>query len=213
MPRPGISAADLCAMSIRCAQAFVDYDGDAPTAALVTAAGCSERTFFRHFPTKADSLRPLFTAGIERFAEIFGAQEAGPLIDLVPDALIPALVDPALGANPAILAVTLRNPALRRVWLEANEELTALLAPAIAERLHCAPHDIDCRVAAAQVTALAVTTVRLMVDDHLAPAEAARRVSAVWRALSASDVRPTDPSPTDPSPTAQSPLGGADLGA
>ncbi|NEA03194.1 TetR family transcriptional regulator, partial [Streptomyces sp. SID10116] len=83
----------------RTAAALFVADGLRATRAedIARAAGVAPRTFYRYFPTKEESVAPLFAAGAQQWAE---AVRAAPAELSVPDALRHAVRE-ALGAETA----------------------------------------------------------------------------------------------------------------
>ena len=184
MARPRLSSESLLEISLRCAQAFHEHDGDAPTQVLVTASGLSERTFFRYFPTKAESLRPLLDAGNRRFADALSrrlADGAPDHIEAVVDAFGESFSPGSLAWGNHLMQLVLAVPALRRVWLESNEDLPALLWPAFARSLGLPAHHDDVLLAGDEAVLLAVCAIRVKARVGGSPHEAAERVAAAFR--------------------------------
>lgn len=184
MARARLSPESLLDISLACAQAFHEHDGDAPTRVLVAASGLSERTFFRYFPTKAESLRPLLDAGNRRFADALARHLAGGASDHV-DAVVEAFSESVASANLAwgdhLMQLVLAVPALRRVWLEANEDLPLLLWPSVARSLGRAEDNDETLMAADEAVLLAVCAVRVMARTGASPREAVERVAVAFR--------------------------------
>ena len=184
MARARLSPERLLDISLACAQAFHERDGDAPTRVLVAASGLSERTFFRYFPTKADSLRPLLDAGNHRFADAFSRHLSGGAYDHV-DAIAEAFSEAYVAGNLAwgehLMQLVLTVPALRRVWLEANEDLPALLWPAFARSLGLPEDHDETLLAGDEAVLLVVCTVRVLARVGGTPREAVERVAAAFR--------------------------------
>lgn len=184
MARKPLSQEALLAISLRCAEAIQAHDGDAPTRALVAASGLSERTFFRYFPTKDESIRPFLDAGNRAFAETLAqhvAQPAPTLLDTVVAALQEAFGAIRTDWSHHLMQLALTVPALRRVWLEATEDLAGLLLPTLAEVLGVPEDSAEARIAADQAVLLAVSSVRRMVHLGEGPQEAVARVGDAFR--------------------------------
>lgn len=171
-------------ISVRCARAYHEHDGDAPTRVLVEASGLSERTFFRYFPTKAESLRPLLDAGNHRFADALSrrlASGGSDHVDAVAEAFAESVAAGSLAWGDHLMQLVLTVPPLRRVWLEANEDLPALLWPALARSLGRAEDHDETLMAADEAVLLAVCAVRVMARVGGSPGEAVERVAAAFR--------------------------------
>ncbi|MBF6482523.1 TetR family transcriptional regulator, partial [Nocardia cyriacigeorgica] len=88
MARKPLEPEVLVEISRTCADLFVRAGGSSPTVAeLAAAAGLAERSFYRYFPTKEDSLRPMFDDGNHAFAR---AIDARPEADTFADVLVHA---------------------------------------------------------------------------------------------------------------------------
>jgi AcrR family transcriptional regulator len=177
-----MSAARLLEVSQRCADILLSHGPEASTRDLVSASGLSERTFFRMFPTKADSIRPLLEHGYHRFVSELAARvesdRTQPLIEAAVAAFLAAFEEPGVGPRPDLARLLVSAPAYRRVWLEINDDTATALLPVMASALNLAEDHIDVRLAAAQVTTLAVTAIRVMVDRGASPEDAASDVAA-----------------------------------
>jgi len=184
MARPRLSREQLLQISLRCARTFHEHEGNAPTRALVEASGLSERTFFRYFPTKAESLRPLLDAGNHRFADALSRRldgGAADRVEAIADAFAESFPSGSLPWGDHLIQLVLTVPALRRVWLESNEDLPALIWPAIARSLGLPKDDDQTLMAADEAVLLAVCAVRVMARIGLGPREAAGRVVDAFR--------------------------------
>lgn len=109
---------------------------------IARAAGVAPRTFYRYFAAKEEALGPLFSAGVERWAE---AVRDAPADLSVPDALRHAVVrtlTPGVGVRAesmewvrSLLRLAEESPALRRVWGEACQGAEQTLAEVLTARL------------------------------------------------------------------------------
>jgi AcrR family transcriptional regulator len=184
MARARLSPETLLKISLKCAQAFHEHGGDAPTRVLVAESGLSERTFFRYFPTKAESLRPFLDAGNRRFAEALARRLEGGSsdhLDAVAEAFGEAAEAGELDWGNHLMQLVLTVPALRRVWLEANEDLPALLWPAFARSLGRPEDHDETLMAADEAVLVAVCAVRVMARRGEGPREAVERVAVAFR--------------------------------
>lgn len=180
MARQPLGPDELLTISEHCAEVFL-REGDAtPTvASLATAAGMSERTFYRYFPTKEDSLRPLFDRGNRIYAASFAAQPDGTALSAAVEASFAAtLTRTAENTSVHLMKVILGSPALRRIWLEASYQAAELLRAPLA-RIVGAPEDsLETTVACGQAIIFMISGLGQMTSSGQSPAEAARAVSA-----------------------------------
>src|SRR5699024_4468885 len=168
MARQPLSDRELVEVSTRCAELLAREGVEVSAAALAQAATMSERTFFRYFPTKADCVRPLLAQGhrwfVEEFEALSSRAEKGAIVgEFVRDAFISVFEPHPHPRGGDFLATLLANLHYRRVWLEINYELQVALAPAMARALEENEDSLHVRVAAAEATTFAVTTVMEMV--------------------------------------------------
>ncbi|MFF4353277.1 TetR family transcriptional regulator [Streptomyces sp. NPDC001530] len=117
---------------------------------IARAAGVAPRTFYRYFASKEEALGPLFTAGVQKWAE---AVRDAPAELTVPEALRHAIVStltPGVGVRHesldwarALLRLAEDNPALLRVWGEACQTAERTLAGVLAARGAAAAEQSD----------------------------------------------------------------------
>ncbi|NEW38148.1 TetR/AcrR family transcriptional regulator [Nocardia cyriacigeorgica] len=182
MARKPLEPEALVAISRTCADLFVRAGGSSPTvAALATEAGLAERSFYRYFPTKEDSLRPLFDDGNHAFAQAIEAQSAE---DGFGEALVHAFERTFATSDDeqsrAIMATVFADPALRRVWLEASYETAAIIRPGVARHIRAEESAVETTVACGQAVLFVIAGLTHMVRDGLSSSEAA---AAVARAM------------------------------
>lgn len=129
---------------------------------LATAAGISERTFYRYFPRKEDAVRPYLRAGLDR---IVARVRATPMDVPLGEALAAAhveLLDLAVHVDvDAFLSALAATERLRAVWLELAEEAEAAFAEVVGERLGIGASSLRARLAGATL----VTAARLALDE------------------------------------------------
>ncbi|MGN0097134.1 MAG: hypothetical protein ACI38U_13860 [Corynebacterium sp.] len=184
MARARLSDESLLEISLRCAQSFYDHDGDAPTGALVAASGLSERTFFRYFPTKEESLRPLLNAGNLSFANALSLrleQGTSDYLGAIVGGFDETMTSTSFAWGHHLLQLILTVPALRRVWLESNEDLPHLLWPTFAQSLDLPEDHDETLMAADEAVLLTVCAVRVMARTELGPRQAIERVAVAFR--------------------------------
>ncbi|MEM9133902.1 MAG: TetR/AcrR family transcriptional regulator [Actinomycetota bacterium] len=143
------------------------YDNVSPTE-IAAAAGVSERTFFRHFPTKLDSL---MGDQAERFEWFFNTLRSQPA-ELTPLEAVLATIEldelefPADRRNDAIrgqliLATPTLNDAVRVFEGQTEEALGWWLA----ERTGRTIEDYEVRVVAAALTALRRVVINTWIEE------------------------------------------------
>jgi AcrR family transcriptional regulator len=170
----------LLGIARTCADVFVAAGDSSPTVAtLVAAAGMSERTFHRWFPTKADCLRPLFEAGNQAYAAALAEQAPElSLGEALTAAFVATNTDVTDEESRALMRTVFDDLALRRVWLEASYATTAALRPGVAARLGVDESAVATTVGCGQAIVLAIAALTHMVEDGLAAHEAAAAVGA-----------------------------------
>ncbi|MGY5052853.1 TetR/AcrR family transcriptional regulator [Streptomyces sp. 900105755] len=143
---------------------------------IARAAGVSERTLWRHFPSKESCVEPLLTQSIAAFRTVLHAWPSG--VDLTEH--LRATYQPALDASSggdaeAVLTVvrlTHDEPALRAVYLVLRERAEDTFAEVLAERAGGGAGLLDVRMRAATMSA-----VLKVATDDLARAVAAEGVT------------------------------------
>jgi AcrR family transcriptional regulator len=123
---------------------------------IARAAGVAPRTFYRYFADKEECLAPLFSAGVEKWAE---AVRDAPADLSVPEALRHAVVQtltPGVGVRPesmdwvrALLRLAEGSPALLRVWGEACQGAERTLARVLEARASVTGGGAEFRLGAA----------------------------------------------------------------
>jgi AcrR family transcriptional regulator len=170
----------LLGLARACADVFVAAGDSSPTVAtLVAAAGMSERSFHRYFPTKADCLRPIFDDGNQAYAAALAAQPAERSLG---EAVVAAFVESndAMSDDDAraFMRTVFGDLQLRRVWLEASYATAEVLRPAVAARIGADEHAVATTVGCGQAIVLAISALAHMVEDGLTAHEAAAAVGA-----------------------------------
>ncbi|MFB7928373.1 TetR/AcrR family transcriptional regulator [Streptomyces sp. NPDC056039] len=125
---------------------------------IAKAAGVSERTLWRCFPTKESCVEPLLTQMIDAFRGVLHAwpSDLG-LIEHLRTAYQP-VIDSSSGADvDAVLAVvrlTHDEPALRAAYLTLRERAEKTFTEVLAARMGMRPDTFDVRVQAAVMSAV-----------------------------------------------------------
>ncbi|MFE1103523.1 TetR/AcrR family transcriptional regulator [Nocardiopsis alba] len=170
MARSALDSEALLEASRRCAQVFTDQDTTPPPVRrLASAAGMSERTFHRYFPSKEDCLRPVLAEGTTRFAAALSAQEPGrDLTSAVIDAFETTYRDDPTSSDAYVRELMTRvfeDDLLRRVWLQATYDAGHLLRPSIAALLGTPLDDLRTTTVSGQAALLHVITIEKLVAD------------------------------------------------
>lgn len=125
---------------------------------IARAAGVSERTLWRCFPSKEGCVEPLLTQSIEAFRAVLRAWPPGvDLTDHLRSAYRPAL-DPSSGRDAEAVLTVIRlthdEPALRAVYLVLRERAEDTFAEVLAERAGESADSVDVRMRAATMSAV-----------------------------------------------------------
>ncbi|WP_235038718.1 TetR/AcrR family transcriptional regulator [Kibdelosporangium aridum] len=142
---------------------------------IARAAGVSERTLWRYFPTKESCVEPLLTKMIDAFQSVLRAWP--PDLDLIEHlraAYMPVLDSSSadIAAVLAVVRMTHDEPALRAAYLMLRERSEDTFTEVLAERMGLPSDTFEVRVqAAAMNAALKIAT------DHLAQATANERIT------------------------------------
>jgi AcrR family transcriptional regulator len=143
---------------------------------IARAAGVSERTLWRYFPSKESCVEPLLTKMVDAFRTVLHAWP--PELDLTEHlrAAYRPVLDSSSGTDvEAVLAVvrmTHDEPALRAAYLVLRERAEDTFTEVLAERMGMPPDTIDVRVQAAAMNAVLKVTA-----DDLAHATAENGVT------------------------------------
>lgn len=125
---------------------------------IARAAGVSERTLWRHFPSKESCVEPLLTTMLDAFREVLHAWS--PELDLAEHlraAYRPVLDSSSGGDVEAVLAVvrmTRDEPALRATYLVLRERAEDTFAEVLSERTGIPSGALDIRMRAATMNAV-----------------------------------------------------------
>ncbi len=160
----GVAAARLRA-SQRCCDLFISVGTTNLTVAeIADAIGVSQRTFYRYFPTKAESVSPVFDWTTARFEEV--ATNAAPSEPL-PDILLAAFRAGLGGAQEAriraLFPLVFADPEMWSVFLRKVHDGERSFAPIIAPRLGLGADSVAARAAAAAVASATRIALEVMV--------------------------------------------------
>jgi AcrR family transcriptional regulator len=142
---------------------------------LAEHAGLSERTFYRTFPTKEDTIRPYVEAGLHHVvAQVREAPAHRPLREVLISAHAELLDAASAHGGGVFLELLRQNEPLRAVWLKVVTDAEGAFAEVIAARLGISPGSVQARLAGAAV----VTAGRLALE----PLSPGQRGSEVFEA-------------------------------
>lgn len=117
---------------------------------IARAVGISTRTLWRHFPSKEGCVRPLLTAGLDIAIDALSHWPPGAsLLDFLTDARRYGNLPTADPAVLDLIRMTLTEPPLRAVWLQAHDDALPVLAELLARRSGTSADDLRVKVHAA----------------------------------------------------------------
>jgi AcrR family transcriptional regulator len=122
-----------------------------PVAEIATAVGISERTFYRYFPVKADSVAPIFDHMTETMNSIVTADPARDLRQLMIDAFETMFTSRITSRAAEFFPLVFADPEIWALFLRKVQEGETSLAPLLAEALGLPADDNRARAAAAAV--------------------------------------------------------------
>ncbi|QXC44079.1 TetR/AcrR family transcriptional regulator [Rhodococcus qingshengii] len=167
----------LLRVSQSCAAAFVER-GDTSTtiAELADRAEISERTFYRCFATKEESIWPMLDEGNRSLATALSAQarEFG-LAAAVKNAFIASVGESFEPMTRSLMPIIFGDAALRRVWESATFETMELIRPEVARLIDRPETSLDTTAASGQATLAVVAALREMADLRTPAPEAITR--------------------------------------
>jgi AcrR family transcriptional regulator len=166
----GVAVARLRA-SERCCDLFISRGTtDLTIAEIAGAIGVSQRTFYRYFPTKAESVSPVFDWTTARFDEA--------ITDAAPDALLPEVLLAAFRAGlggaqeartRALFPLVFADAEMWSVFLRKVHDGERSLARVITPRLVFDADSIAARAAAAAVASATRIALEVMVTAGADP--------------------------------------------
>src|SRR5690554_4370898 len=153
-----------------CAQLYIQLETTELNAAeIATRIGVAERTFYRLFPRKHDTIRPLLDhAGAVMAASI--QESAGQAID---ESLRNAFREAFGGDHDErtrrLFPLIFRDQAMWAVVLQAVHDGEATIRPVIADRLTVPADSIEARAAASLVVSAVLISLEIMVQRDADP--------------------------------------------
>ncbi|MGW7293202.1 TetR/AcrR family transcriptional regulator [Streptomyces xiamenensis] len=138
--------------SEKCCELYISRGTTSLTVAELTAAiGISARSFHRYFPTKADTVQPVFDWTTDTFNTHVRTAPPGPLTGVLRDGFRVMLGGPHAARTRALFPLVFADPGMWSVFLRAVHHGETTLAEALAPRLGSAPDAVSTRTAAAAV--------------------------------------------------------------
>ena len=158
--------------SERCARLYIDLGStDLTVAQIATGIGVAERTFYRHFPHKRDTIRPLLDE-----TSLMMAASIGESVDLSIERSLTKAFHDAFGGEREeqtrqLYPLVFRDAGMWAVLLQAVYDGAALVRPAIAGRLGIPADSVRARSAASLFVSTILTCIEIMVESGADPFE------------------------------------------
>lgn len=171
VPATDALAASRLRASERCCELFVERGTtDLTIAEIARAVEVSERTFYRYFPIKAESVSPLFDWTTTRFDEAVtsAAPDAG-VADVLLAAFRAALGGPVAARTRSLFPLVFADAEMWSVFLRKVHDGERSLAPLLAPRLGLTPDSVAARAAAAAVASATRIALETMVTTGADP--------------------------------------------
>lgn len=134
---------------------------DLTIAEIAAAIGISQRTFYRYFAIKAESVKPVFDWTTATFNEVVATAPDAPVRRLLTDAFEQTLGGEHAERTRRLFPLIFADPELWSMFLRAVHYGETSLAPALGRRLGEASDTVRSRAAAAAVA----TATRLALED------------------------------------------------
>jgi AcrR family transcriptional regulator len=172
-----------------CARLYVEQNTtDLAVARIAAGIGIAERTFYRHFPRKRDTIRPLLD-----LASTVTAASIRQSVDLpIQQALGQAFRDAFGGEREEqtrkLYPLIFRDSGMRAVLLQAVHDGETVVRPAIAERLDVPADSIQARTAASIFVSAVLISLEVMVQSGTDPFQT---FQTVLTAATENPLRPT----------------------
>ena len=151
--------------SDECARLYVELNStDLPVAEVAERVGVAERTFYRYFPRKRDTIRPLLESMTEKIAASIRNSGDLPLEQVLVLAFTQAFGEDREEQTRRLFPLIFRDSELYAALLQVVHEGEPLLRPAIAERLNVSADSVQARAAAALFVSAILTALDAMVN-------------------------------------------------
>ena len=166
----GVPTARLRA-SERCCDFYVERAStDLTVAEIAEAAGVSQRTFYRYFPTKAESLSPVFDWTTAEFnSAIAAASPDASLTDTLGQAFRAAFGESKADRTRALFPLVFADMEMWSVFLRKVHDGERSLAHVLTPRLGLDIDDLSARAAAASVASATRIALEVMVTNGSDP--------------------------------------------
>lgn len=150
-------------VSERCCALFIARDTTGLTIAeIAREVGISQRTFYRYFPIKAESVGPVFDWTIRRFnAVLVQARSELTMTAVLPLAFQASFLEDSAQRTRQLFPLVFRDPEMWSVFLRKVHDGELSVAPLLAPRLGLEAESIAARAAAAAVA----SSVRIALED------------------------------------------------
>lgn len=168
MPQPAPARLDsVLRASEACCAVYVARGTTNVTAAeLAREVGISERTFYRYFPTKAETTSAVFDWTTTRFNDVVEtAPSDHPVIEVVAAAFDAALGDDVEGRTRALFPLIFADPEMWSLFLRKVHDGERTLMPLLAPRLGLRSDPTAARAAAAAVASATRIALEQMVAE------------------------------------------------
>ncbi|MGI4896244.1 MAG: TetR family transcriptional regulator [Janthinobacterium lividum] len=158
-------------VSERCCDLFVTVGTtDLPIAEIAPAVGISQRTFYRYFPIKAESIGPLLDSAIRSSNAVIAQSDPGLAL---PEVLSAAFCASLLGAVTArtrgLFPLVFHDPEMWSVFMRKLHDGERSVVPILAPRLGLAADSIAARAAAAGAASAIRVALEAMVTSGADP--------------------------------------------
>jgi len=147
-----IDASRLRAAELACGFFVANRTTLLPVTEIARAAGISRRTFHRYFPTKAESVAPLFDESIRKSnAVIAGADPGTPILSVLIAAFESSLFGTDATRTRALMPLVFGDQEMWAVFMRHLHDGERSVAPLLAPRLDLPSDSLAARTAAAAV--------------------------------------------------------------
>jgi AcrR family transcriptional regulator len=168
MDSVAVDSARLRAAEACCALYIARGTTDITIADIALAIGVSQRTFYRYFPIKAESVSPIFDWTTRAFnAAVAGAPPAQPVQDVLKHGFRGMLGGPVAERTAALFPLVFADREMWSVFLRHVHDGERQITPILAPRLGLASDSVAARAAAAAVASATRIALEGMVTQHL----------------------------------------------
>jgi len=160
--------------SERCCNLFIQRGTtDLTVAEIASAIGISQRTFYRYFPTKAESVSPVFDWTTTQFNEAISAAEPDTqLSEILSAAFRAGLGEKKADRTRALFPLVFADLEMWAVFLRKVHDGERSLARVLNSRLALDVDDLSARAAAASVASATRIALEVMVTNGTDPEHA-----------------------------------------